>query len=404
MFPVLLNEDIVYLKKIRYPQLKVNDIITVKKFHKLFTHRIIFKTAKHLITKGDNNLTSDGKIYPRQIIGRVYQMKRKGKVINPENLYLVQSSLYFTEIVKIKKALEKEKIDFVFLKGLPLHLYYEGSHPRRIYADCDVLIVEKDYLKAKKILEKAGYKYHDDSYSKFHKILKNKQTEFSFYKNINKFPVLFDVHLEPVFMMNQLGELTELYPQVLVNRLTIEFLNSKQSITIQNEKFLLLNSYFLILYLALHFFHHNFRGSHRLELLDKVIRKAVLLTSPQGNPYIPATPGVFLSLSEIITKYKLQNFVYPAFVLLKKLYKTPMPQDFLKSIQPSNFQLQYLSSIINHPSLVFDDEPRVKAGITRFKNLFFLSPNPWWGRLMIIFNTQVIYSVIWVIWRKFKRK
>jgi hypothetical protein len=62
------------------------------------------------------------------------------------------------EIIKIKRAFEEENIDFVFLKGLPLHLYYEKTHPKRIYADCDVLINKKDFLEAEKIIIKFGYK------------------------------------------------------------------------------------------------------------------------------------------------------------------------------------------------------------------------------------------------------
>jgi len=67
-------------------------------------------------------LESDGKIHPQQIIRKVYQVKRDGRIFDPESLYLLQSTLYFQEIVKIKKAFEREGIGFVFLKGLPLHI------------------------------------------------------------------------------------------------------------------------------------------------------------------------------------------------------------------------------------------------------------------------------------------
>ncbi len=397
MFPLLHDGDIVYLKRIRFSAIKVNDIITIRKLGKIFTHRVIYRIGKSLITKGDNNLSSDGKIYPKQIIGKLYQVKRGSNIFNPEDIYLIQSSLYFAEIVKIKKALEKEKIDFVFLKGLPLHLYFEGKHPRRIYADCDILIAPKDYPKAKKILEKRGYRYHDDSYSKTHRILKDKYTEFSFYKTINNFPVLFDVHLEPVFMMNQLGKLEMLYMQKFIDSLTENFLREKQQLAINNYQFPILSSSNLILYLSLHFFHHNFRGAYRLELLDRVIRKALQISPP---------PRVSLALSEKILDYQLQNFVYPVFLLLKKYYDTPITKSFLAEIKPNGDKLNYISKSILRIN-IFDEQSRVDEGLLRFKNLFFLSPSPLWKKMLIIFNIQVVYSAFWLmiffLRRSFKR-
>ncbi len=111
MLPILYSNDMAYFKKIQFKQVKIDDIILVHKNKRPFTHRIIYKTDKYLITKGDNNFQSDGKIYPRQIIGKVAKVKRDGKEFDPNQIYLLQSSLYFQEIVKIKNTFEKEKND-----------------------------------------------------------------------------------------------------------------------------------------------------------------------------------------------------------------------------------------------------------------------------------------------------
>ncbi len=125
-------------------------------------------------------------------------------------------------------------------------------------------------------------------------------------------------------MMTQLGQLEALYPQKLIDQLTQEFLATKKEVKINNEKFWILDFKLLILYLALHFFHHNFHGSSRLEFLDRVIRREKL-TSITVN-----------YLTVIIKKYHLQNFVYPSFFLLKKYYQTPIPGEFFKKIRPVN--------------------------------------------------------------------
>ena len=392
MLPILHSEDVVYYRKTSFTKLNVNDIILIQKSKKLFTHRIIYtddKKGGFLVTKGDNNPQSDGKIYSHQIMGKVIKAKRNGKEFDPNQIYLLQSSSYFQEIIIIKSLFEKKKIDFVFLKGLPLHLYSENTHPRRIYADCDVLVNKNDFQKAERILFKQGYKKQDSSLSMGQKSMKDKESELAYYKVINGFVVTFDLHLEVVFMMTQLGRLDSLYPQRLIDGLTEECLKTKGQVKIDNESFKILDTRYQILYLALHFFHHNYQGAFRLDFLDKVIRKS----KPNGD--------LINQLIKSVKTYRLQNFVYPVFILLKKYYQTPIPQSFLIKIRPNNPLIrEFVNSLIK--TNIFNDEPRVRAGINRFRNLFLLSPEPLWKRIFIFINKQVIYSIVWIVWNKVK--
>lgn len=432
MLPTIHPGDVVYLRKISFQSVKNNDIVLVKKENKPVIHRVIYKKGSEFcFTKGDNNARSDGKVLPRHIIGKVYQVKRKGLIIDLEHMYLFQSTLYFHEIVKVKKAFEKENIDYVILKGLPLHLYFEKTHPRRIYADCDVLVdchpersegshnsfeisrmrerflamlgmttdSSYTYKAIRRIFKRLGYHESESAYSPIHKLLKNKPTEISFYKVINNFPISFDIHFEPVFLMNQLGSLNALYPDKYMKQMTDDFLQSKRTIKVQGELFSILSKHHSIVYLAMHFFHHNFRGIYRLEFLDRVIRKSLLIPSHRGNPYMPATPDVFLSLSDKIVEYRLKNFIYPGFLFLKKYYHTPIPKTFLHLITPSVSVREYIKKQIMTIS-PFDDETRVQAGVRRFFAIFSLSPRPLLWRFLIFFDPAVIFSVVWVSYKK----
>lgn len=386
MMPMLKPNDILFFKKIDFSRCKINDLVLIQKRGKTFTHRIIYKTNNYVISKGDNNLTSDGKIYPHQIIGKVHRVNRNGQVFNPENLYLIQSSLYFQEIVKIKKTLEKKNIGFVFLKGLPLHIYFEKSHPKRIYADCDILVKKDVNTNIRKTLENAGYQFIDTSYSQQHKILKDKLTELMFIKKIGDFPVVLDVHLEANFLMNQLGELNWVYPQKMINQLTADFFTTKRLIKIQDNQFFILASCLLPIYLSLHFFHHNFRGIYRLDLINRIVSNE--LTTNHWN-----------QIQEIIVKYKLQNYIYPTFLFLQKYYYTRIPENFIEIIRSECSKLDYIKDNILKIN-VFDDEPRMEAGINRFKNIFYLSPYPLWRKIWIFLNPAVIYSIIWAIQKR----
>ena len=110
MKPLILTGDRVRIKKTNYLKLKLNDILVIYLKNKIVAHRLIYKTPNFYITKGDNNIKSDGKIFSKQLIGRVHQLNRKHNKIELDNLYLFQSSIYFQEIVKINKLVEKETL------------------------------------------------------------------------------------------------------------------------------------------------------------------------------------------------------------------------------------------------------------------------------------------------------
>jgi hypothetical protein len=276
------------------------------------------------------------------------------------------------------------------LKGLPLHLYFEGEHPKRLYADCDVLVDQKDFNRAQKILYRFGYQKSDTALSPLQKKLKDKEVENAYWKTINGFSVVFDLHTEVVFMMTQLGKLSQLYPQQLINQLTAELLAGEKEIKINDEQFLILNFELLTLYLALHLFHHNFQGSFRYQFFDTVIRKSKLSAKDWEK------------IAQIIAGYKLNKFVYPVFYLAEKYYQTPIPNYFLNQIKPSSPLAEKLINKLTLNSII-TEEPRLKAGVNRFKNLFFLSPNPLWKKIFVFFNPQVVYSIFFVIFNRIKR-
>jgi hypothetical protein len=191
-------------------------------------------------------------------------------------------------------------------------------------------------------------------------------------------------------MMTQLGKLSQLYPQQLINQLTAELLAGEKEIKINDEQFLILNFELLTLYLALHLFHHNFQGSFRYQFFDTVIRKSKLSAKDWEK------------IAQIIAGYKLNKFVYPVFYLAEKYYQTPIPNYFLNQIKPSS---PLAEKLINKLALnsIITEEPRLKAGVNRFKNLFFLSPNPLWKKIFVFFNPQVVYSIFFVIFNRIKR-
>ena len=385
MYPLLHDGDVIYINRVNFNRIKINDLVCARKKNKMFTHRVIYRTKNYLITKGDSNVSADGKIYVRNMVGKVYKIKRNGEIIDPESLYLIQSSLYFKEIVKVKKAFEKENLNFVLLKGLPLHLYYQGIHPRRFYADCDLLIERNRFKKATRILKNLGYVKFDTSLSRTQKRLRDKEVEIDFLKIVNGFPILFDIHLEAAFLMVQLGQIDRLYPQKLIDAFTAKLLQEKRHIDINIQRFPILSKENLFIYLVLHLYHHNFQGTHRFDLIKKLINKEELKYS---------------TILETISKFRLDNFIYPCMFLFNKYYKLRNASIPLNGLRPSTAAIRLTKRNIRSVN-IFDDEDRISSGVKRFENAFFLSPNNYLRKSLIFLNKQVLYSIYLVFSHRF---
>src|SRR3990172_6294714 len=157
MIPILQPGDVLTLEKTAFLRIKENDVVMVIKNKQPMIHRVIYKAKNYLVTRGDHQMESDGRIKPSRVYAKVVDVKRGAHQFRLENYYLIQSSRYFKSIASLCDILIKGNINFVILKGLPLHLFYEHTHPKRIYADFDVLIDPRQLVKTNRILTRHGY-------------------------------------------------------------------------------------------------------------------------------------------------------------------------------------------------------------------------------------------------------
>lgn len=322
MLPIIYPNDGIYFKSVSFSQLKINDLIVFKENNSLIVHRTIYKRPTCLISKGDNSPIADKKIKPSQILGRVYQIKRNGKIINPENIYLIQSTLYFQELVKIIRTFEKENINYVFLKGLPLHLYYDGSLPGRLYADCDILIDVSQYWTVNKFLKKLGFIAEKKIKSSLLFIyIGSEDKEINYYKKINGIRVILEIH-------NQITFSTHKVPNPFVdfeNNIKLysrNLLKQKRIVKVNGVEMPFIDSNNLVLYLFLHFYTHLYNGPFRLSLISQIIKKDKI--------------NWFKILQEA-DKLKVINFIIPSLFLLKKYFQIGSPYYLSRSLYKKNF-------------------------------------------------------------------
>lgn len=379
MWPLLKPREVVTFKKTTLPEVKINDIVLAKNKGHYFVHRVVFKSGGIIVTRGDNNLKSDGIV--KSVIAKATGTKINGKIVDIDNIYFWQSSLYLQEIIKINRIFHRKKVDFVYLKGLPIHLYFEGRHPRRIYSDCDILIDENDLPRVEEILKKLRFKKILIPVANVGPVIKSAKGEMSFIKKVGNFPIIFDIHTEAVFTITKVGSLDALYPANLLKKLTAKLLDDKRFIAIGKDLFPILEPKLMIVYLALHLFNHQFKGPYRYLLLDTVIRKSRLDVADWKR------------VSLIINHYRLNNFILPVFTILSEKFRTPIPDSLLNF--PSTVNRFWIKKLCQ--TNIFDDDPSFESGIKRFFNLVTLSPNKFIKKLSIVLSGQIVFFIFWAL-------
>ncbi len=370
MLPLIKNNDQLIIKKLPFKNIQINDIVVFKKNNQIISHRVVYKTKNYLYTQGDNNHFNDGKISKNQIIGKVEKIQRNKKIINLKELYLIQATNYLNQISNIINLFNKNKIDYLILKGIPVYLYYQNySIPQMIHYDCDFLIKKKDYPKAKKIL--INLKYQEIKKNIFLET-HNKEKEVSFIKKTSSWTIIIDLHFEPVFLMTQVSQLNNLYPKKLIELMTNDFYQNKKEITVNNLKINILKKHYFIYYLLLHYFHHNFKGIQRLNIINLITKKERFGKND------------WLKVLKIANKYKTSSFIKLGLFLLKKLTKNKViPKVIIKK-----------SPFVKNNSYLLSEQSRIKEGVIRFLNIFFLSEEPFFKKILIFLNPEIIQFII----------
>lgn len=391
MFPLLQPGDLLIVKPVKIDKIRLNDLITFKKKKRLLTHSVIYKRGNIIISKGLNNFKSDGHIRTSQLIGRVLKIVRQGLTVYPKDYFTIQSLAYRQEIIRLKKKFQALAIEFVILKGLPLYLYLYHRHPSRFYSDCDILIFPTDLLKVNKMLTENNYILLETSITGFQKLLKKRifpthnKTCVTYVKKIKGISVRIEVHIEASYLLNhQLGTLSSLYPQKLMNELTSKFMKEKRIISVDGEFYTVLSNQNLIIYLALHLYDHNFKGAFRYDLLDKVISYEKKINWDK--------------IGDTIKYYRFQNFLYPVYILLKKNYSSPIPLSFIEKLKPEGWILNFILNYIIKNS-IFNYESRFFMSIYRLRNTFIFSSEPVFKKILTFFYPLVLINLIWAIYK-----
>ena len=86
MEPFLRSEkDVVFLQKVSFP-LKKNDIYLYRRSNgRLVIHRCKKKCGRNYVFRGDNQIRSERDVTPQQVMARVIEVERSGKILSVDS-------------------------------------------------------------------------------------------------------------------------------------------------------------------------------------------------------------------------------------------------------------------------------------------------------------------------------
>jgi hypothetical protein len=158
--------------------------------------------------------------------------------------------------------MEDAGIECLILKGIPVHLHYLNKVPSRLLLDVDVLVHHTERQHVRKIMISEGYKEMGRTTSH--------DTQVNYYNPSLQIPVIFDMHEQAALAFTRLPSLNSLIPHQ--HKITNYLWENKKKIRVEGTSLPLLNTPAQCLYLIIHCFHHNLRGTHRLGMLNEFLK------------------------------------------------------------------------------------------------------------------------------------
>lgn len=182
MTPLISSGTKVEMVSVRYPDIKVSDIIAFVKNKRFIVHQCIYKERNNIVTWGVNNNFTDGKVAPQEIVGRAkFQFNTS-----------IYNQLLLFESKNINRKLTAIKSKPIWIKGPVYDLYLYGYLKDGRMPDLDIIIDRKTFRNVKICLEQNGYTMAKKRQSAIDDI---PYAEVGFKKKIGEYTICVDVHL-----------------------------------------------------------------------------------------------------------------------------------------------------------------------------------------------------------------
>lgn len=234
--------------------------------------------------------------------------------------------LQVRELSNINRALRREKIPVVYLKGILEQYSLTGAWPNYSPVDIDILVRPEDAVRVKQILNSLGYRLiiSSDPGKRI-----SEQAELTFTRRIGRFHVTVDVHTM-AFVPTK--NVFDVLPPALSGKIAGEFFRRRRFIHFQKQRFAILCSEDMLLHQSLNFFfHHSCRGATQLSEIATILREARIDWD---------------AVAKRLQKWDLSIFAYFPLKLAAIIHGAPVPDNVLRVLAPRGILVPAASFLI----------------------------------------------------------
>ena len=83
MLPAIQPADTLLIRHCAFEEPGPNDVVLFERCRRLYIHRVVSRTSTHLVTQGDGLPDPDMPITAQELLGKVVQVTRNGRILNP---------------------------------------------------------------------------------------------------------------------------------------------------------------------------------------------------------------------------------------------------------------------------------------------------------------------------------
>src|SRR5262249_18169693 len=84
MLPAIWPGDILSIQPCGVAEADLGDIVLFTRHGRLFAHRVVSRSGEFIVTKGDGVSNPDPPVKPGELVGRVFEIVRRGKRLRPK--------------------------------------------------------------------------------------------------------------------------------------------------------------------------------------------------------------------------------------------------------------------------------------------------------------------------------
>jgi hypothetical protein len=84
MLPAIWPGDILSIQPCGIADASLGDIVLFTRHGRLFAHRVVSRSSEFIVTRGDGVPEPDPPVKPGELVGRVFEIVRRGKTLRPK--------------------------------------------------------------------------------------------------------------------------------------------------------------------------------------------------------------------------------------------------------------------------------------------------------------------------------